>query len=107
MKTIWALFTNNWAIITVVLAACFAVFPLLHAGLLPTHDGEYHIIRFYEFDKTLRDGNLYPLWAADLNFKYGVPLFGYVYPLPNYVASFFHFFGTSFIDAFKFNMLFA
>ncbi|QQG40359.1 MAG: glycosyltransferase family 39 protein [Candidatus Levyibacteriota bacterium] len=80
---------------------------LLAPGLPPTHDGEYHIIRFYEFDKTLRAGDLYPRWAQDLNNGYGVPLFNYVYPLPNYIASFFHLFGVSFIDAFKLSMFFA
>jgi len=81
-----------------------AGFPLLQTGLPPTHDGEYHVIRFYEFDKALRSGQLYPRWANDLNNGYGVPLFNYVYPLPNYVASILHFFGTSFIDGFKLNM---
>ncbi len=84
-----------------------AVRSLLISGLPPTQDGEYHVIRFYEFDKTLRAGDLYPRWAADLNNGYGVPLFNYVYPLPNYIASFFHLFGISFIDAFKLNMFFA
>ncbi|MCL4418690.1 6-pyruvoyl-tetrahydropterin synthase-related protein [Patescibacteria group bacterium] len=84
--------------------AFLAVFPLLHPGLIPTHDGEYHVVRFYEFNKTLTDGNWYPRWASDLNFGFGIPLFNYVYPLPNYVSSFFHIFGISFIDAFKLNL---
>lgn len=37
----------------------------------------------------------------------GVPLFNYVYPFPNYVASFLHFLGYSFIDSFKLNIFFA
>lgn len=82
-----------------------AVFPLLHKGLPPTHDGEYHVIRFFEFNKVLLDGNFYPRWAPDLNNGFGVPLFNYVYPLPNYIASFFHLFSLSFIDAFKLNLL--
>ncbi len=94
-------------IIIVFLFAVFAGFPLLHKGLLPTHDGEYHIVRFYEFNKTFFDGNLYPRWAPDLNNGYGVPLFNYVYPLPNYVATFLHFFGSSFITAFKLEIFFA
>ena len=77
-----------------------AVKPLIHSGFPPTHDGEYHVIRFYEFDKALRDGDLYPRWAMDLNNGYGVPLFNYVYPFPNYSASFFHFFGASFTIGF-------
>ena len=95
------------AIITCLIVAFIAGYTLLHPGLPPTHDGEYHVIRFYEFDKTLRDGNLYPRWAPDLNNGYGVPLFNFVYPLPNYAASLFHAFGFSFIDAFKLNLFFA
>lgn len=91
----------------VVIFAIIAGLALLQPGLPPTHDGEYHITRFYEFDKVLRSGVLYPRWAPDLNYGYGVPLFNYVYPLPNYIASLLHFFGISFIDAFKLNMLIA
>lgn len=95
------------SILIVIVFAIFAGYPLLHPGLHPTHDGEYHVIRFYEFSKTLQDGNIYPRWASDLNNGYGLPLFNYVYPLPNYVASFFHVFGISFIDAFKLSMFFS
>jgi len=98
---------NIFPLIIVVLLAFVAGLPLIHKDLPPTHDGEYHVVRFYEFDKTLRDGNWYPRFAADLNNGYGVPLFNYVYPLPNYVASFFHLFGFSFIDSFKLNMFLA
>jgi len=84
-----------------------SVKPLIHAGFPPTHDGEYHVIRFYQFDKAIHDGDFYPRWAKDLNNGYGVPLFNYVYPFPNYAASFFHIFGASFIDAFKLNLIFA
>lgn len=90
-----------------ILLAVFYSGSLFHSGLLPTHDGEYHVIRFFEFDKTFRDGNFYPRWASDLNNGFGVPLFNYVYPLPNYVALFFHSIGFSFIDSFKLNLFFA
>lgn len=95
---------KSWAVIIVLIFAVIAGFSLLHGGLPPTHDGEYHVVRFYEFDKTLRDGNIFPRWAPDLNYGYGIPLFSYVYPLPNYFSSFLHFFGVSFIDAFKLNL---
>lgn len=87
-----------------VIAVLIAGFSLLNKGLPPTHDGEYHVIRFIEFDRTLRGGSFYPRWAPDLNYGYGIPLFNYVYPLPNYVSSFFHIFGVSFINAFKLNL---
>lgn len=89
------------SIIIVVIFGIIAGFSLLHEGLPPTHDGEYHVVRFYEFDKVLRDGNWYPRWAPDLNNGYGIPLFNYVYPLPNYIASFLHISGFNFIDSFK------
>lgn len=92
-------------IIIVVLFSFIAVFSLLHKGLPPTHDGEYHIVRFYEFDKVLRDGDWYPRWQPDMNNGYGSPLSNYYYPLPNYIASSMHVFGLSFIDSFKWQMI--
>lgn len=91
----------------VIIAPLISVFNLGSFGLPPTHDGEYHVIRFYEFYKALADGNIFPRWAQDLNNGFGIPLFTYVYPLPNYLASLFHFLGIGFIDAFKLNLVFA
>lgn len=98
---------NLLPFLAIIFVVLLATFPLLHKGFPPTHDGEYHVIRFYEFFKTLSSGVMYPRWAMDLNNNYGVPLFNYVYPLPNYIAAFMHLFGVSFIDAFKFNFILA
>jgi len=98
---------NIFPLIIVGIFGFIAGFSLLHKGLPPTHDGEYHVVRFYEFYQTLQDGDWYPRWAPDLNNGFGVPLFNYVYPLPNYIASIFHFLGFSFIDSFKLNTFFA
>lgn len=87
--------------IIVLLIALWVALPLLLPGFIPTHDGEYHLIRFFEFDKNIRAGDLIPRWASGLNSGYGVPLFNFFYPLPNYLAEFFHLLGTSFIDSFK------
>lgn len=94
-------------LLIIISFSLISVFTLFHKGLPPTHDGEYHVVRFYEFDKVLRQGNLYPRWAPDFNNGYGIPLFNYVYPFPNYIASFFHIFNISFIDAFKLSMIVA
>lgn len=102
---LWA--RTHLSLLVVIFLAILAGLPLLHTGLIPTHDGEYHLIRFYEFDKVLRSGSLYPRWAPDLDFGYGVPLLTYVYPLPNYAASLFHFLGASFLDSVKLNMFVA
>lgn len=95
---------NFFSIIIVILFAIIAGFPLLHKGLPPTHDGEYHVVRFFIFNESLRDGNLYPRWTTHLNNDFGVPLFTFVYPLPNYIAALFHSFNISFIDSFKLEM---
>lgn len=98
---------KNSFILIAVLISIVSSHSLFHGGLIPTHDGEYHVIRFYEFNNALRDGNFYPRWAPHLNNGFGVPLFNFVYPLPNYVASLFHFLGFSFIDSFKLNLILA
>ncbi|MEK7572813.1 MAG: 6-pyruvoyl-tetrahydropterin synthase-related protein [Patescibacteria group bacterium] len=90
-----------------LLGGLIASLSLFTRGIPPTHDGEYHVLRFQQFYKVLSDGNVYPRWAPDFNNGFGIPLFNYVYPLPNYVAAFFHFLGLSFIDAFKLNMILA
>lgn len=107
MKIILGSFLKYIDLFFVLAIALFTVSNLFQPGFFPSHDGEYHVIRFYEFDKTLRNGNWYPLWASDLNYTYGLPLFNYVYPLPNYISSLFHFLGASFINSFKLNLIFA
>ncbi len=88
-------------IIIVFVAVLFATFGLFTSRFIPTHDGEYHIIRFWQFYKMLSVGDIFPRWAPDLNSGYGLPLFNFHYPFPNYVAAFFHLFGVGFVDAFK------
>lgn len=94
-------------IFAVIIISSLLLFPLLHFGFPPSHDGEYHIIRAYQFDKTLRDGDLYPRWQPDVNNGYGSPLMNYYYPLPYYITSLFHFLGFSFIDGYKLSLGFA
>ena len=73
-------------------------------GFIPTHDGEYHLIRFWQFDRNIRGGNLFPRWAPDLDYGFGVPIFSFFYPFPNYPAEFFHLLGSSFISSFKLSL---
>ncbi|MBI5449604.1 hypothetical protein HY948_04815 [Candidatus Gottesmanbacteria bacterium] len=84
-----------------MLASIAAVLPLLRPGFIPTHDGEYHLIRFYEFETMLRSGYWFPRWAPGLNSGYGLPLFNFHYPLPNYIGVFFHALGWNLTDSFK------
>src|SRR3989344_2490148 len=107
MKVIKLLCLKYWGISVVLFITLISIISLFSFGLPPTHDGEYHVVRFSQFYKVLESGILYPRWAPDFNNGFGIPLFNYVYPLPNYVAALFHFLGFSFIDSFKLNMIFA
>lgn len=88
-------------LIPIFVVGLWATLPLFGSRFIPTHDGEYHIIRFANFYKMLSAGDLFPRWAPDLNSGYGLPLFNFHYPFPNYVGSLFHAFGASFVDAVK------
>jgi uncharacterized membrane protein len=88
----------------VIFAAILAIADLMNFGIPPTHDGEYHIMRFWQFTKVISEGDLYPRWAPDFNNGFGIPLFNYVYPLPNFAAVFFQILGFGLIESFKLNM---
>lgn len=84
--------------------AFIAALPLFGSKFIPTHDGEYHIIRFWQFFSMLSSGQWFPRWAPDLNNGLGIPLFTFNYPFPNYIGSLFHVLGLSFVDSFKWTM---
>lgn len=87
--------------ITLICISVFLIRYLFTAGFIPTHDGEYHLIRFYEFTKMLRSGHLFPRWAPGLNSGYGMPIFNFFYPFPNYIGSLFHMLGLSLVRSFQ------
>jgi hypothetical protein len=73
------------------LLALFAIVPLLtHSGLPNTADGPVHLMRQAELNQAWQDGILYPRWAPDLAFGYGMPLFHYAPPLLYYVTQVIH-----------------
>ncbi|MBF8249892.1 MAG: hypothetical protein HW400_493 [Candidatus Levybacteria bacterium] len=84
-----------------LLIACLPLLAFLHIGLPLTHDGKDHVARIANFYQSLTEGNFVPRWAGNLNWGYGYPILEFLYPLPSYLASFFHFVGFSFIDSTK------
>src|SRR3990170_8008122 len=88
-------------LIVLVLIAALPLFPFLHPGLPITHDGADHVARIANFYQNLSEGNLIPRWAANLNWGYGHPILMFLYPLPSYAASLFHFLGFSLVDSTK------
>ncbi len=89
----------RWGIVT--LLTVYVIIPLLVPGFIPTHDGEYHLIRIWQFGKMLGSGYLFPRWAPDINSGYGLPLFNFQYPFPNYVGALWHRLGWSLADSVK------
>lgn len=65
------------------------------------HDARHTIYFMQMFDAALRDGALYPRWAADMVFGYGYPVWLILAPLPYYGAEFFHLLGLDFPAAVK------
>jgi hypothetical protein len=92
---------NGIFIILLLIISIYSVSHLLSSSFIPTHDGEYHIVRFWQFDKVIKDGIFIPTWAPDLNYGFGVPVFSFFYPLTNYIGEVFHLIGFSYIDSVK------
>lgn len=90
-----------WLPILLIILSLFPLFDLLQSGLAVTHDGQDHVARIANFYLSLREGHIVPRWAGNLNWGYGHPILMFLYPLPSYIASLFHFIGFSFVDATK------
>lgn len=89
---------------SIFLLTLISILPLLdlfHPGMFLSHDGQDQVARIANFYQSLSEGNLIPRWAQNLNWGYGHPILMFLYPLPSYLASFFHFLGFSFVDSVK------
>lgn len=75
--------------------------PLLQAGFPATSDGTLHLLRAVELDSLLRQGYVFPRWAADLWLGLGYPLFNFYGPLFYYFAELFHLLGAGAVGAYK------
>ena len=91
-------------LLPLLLLAVVLLIPLLalfHSGFPITHDGQDHIARIANFYLDLQNGIIIPRWAPNLNWGYGHPILEFLYPLPSYIASFFHFLGFTLVDSTK------
>lgn len=84
-----------------ILVSLLPLISLLRPGTFESGDFNIHIYRIMSFYDSLREGNIFPSWAAELNATYGNPLFIFNYSLPYYIVSFFHFLGFSFVSGMK------
>ncbi|MBP8591498.1 hypothetical protein KBI33_03505, partial [Candidatus Shapirobacteria bacterium] len=66
-----------------------------------THDGNFHLIRLVELDRSIRAGVVPPRWAAGLANGLGAPVFNFFSPLSYYFGEGFHLLGFSFASSLK------
>lgn len=92
---------HNLGLILVILIAIVPLISLVPEGFPNTHDGRDHMARIANFYDSLSEGNLIPRWAENLNWGYGHPIMMFLYPLPSYLSSLFHFIGFSITDSVK------
>ena len=71
----------------ILLLSVFAVAPLTAPGFfLNAHDATIGAYFLWQFDASIADGAWWPVWAADMVYGYGHPLFLIIAPLPYYLA---------------------
>ncbi len=77
------------------------ILSVLRKGTYESGDLSLHAKFAMSFYESLRDGQIIPQWASMLCGGFGCPHFIFLYTLPYYVVSLFHFSGFSFIDSVK------
>lgn len=87
--------------VLLILITILPIINIFRAGVYESGDFNIHLYRTLAFYDSLKEGNIMPSWAKDLNATYGYPLFTLNYSLPYYLISFFHFIGFTFIASLK------
>ncbi len=88
-------------LIGLIVLSVVPLLDLFKSGLPITNDGQDHVARIANFYQNLSEGTIIPRWAGMLNWGYGHPILMFLYPLPSYSASLFHFLGFTLVDSVK------
>ena len=84
-----------------LLISLLPIISLLRKGAYESGDFNFNIYKSMSLLTALKDGQLLPGWAGELNSGYGYPLFIFTYPLPYYTILLFKSLGLSFIASEK------
>lgn len=87
-------------ILIIVVLSLFSWLSLLRPGYFSMHD-DMHVMRTFQMDKCIKDGQIPCRWVPDLGYSYGYPLFNYYPPLLYYLSEGFHLAGFSLINSIK------
>lgn len=94
-------------IIPIIVISIIGISSFFHPGFFPSHDGEWMVVRFSDFHRSLADGQWPVRWAGRLNFGYGYPVFNFLYPGTFYLTEFFHLLKLNFVDSVKATFVFS
>ncbi len=83
------------------LISILPIISIFRTGTYESGDFNIHIYRTIAFYDSLKEGNIMPSWAKDLNAAYGYPLFIFNYSFPYYILSLIHFIGFGLINSMK------
>jgi uncharacterized membrane protein len=84
-----------WFLFVLLALGLFAMKTFWGPEYFDGHDAQAHIVRLYQYDLALKDGQFPPRWAGGLLAGRGYPVFIFAYPLPYALAEGFHFLGFS------------
>lgn len=74
---------------------------MIRPGSYESGDLSTHVRNAIAFYNVLRQGEVFPIWAGDMNGTYGYPAFLFMYIVPYYAVSLIHSLGLSFLISTK------
>ena len=84
-----------WSLLLLIIMVLFVARTLFSNNLAVTHDLEIHAARTANYYLALKQGQIPPRWAPNLNYGFGYPTFIFSYHTPYLVASIFFVFTNS------------
>lgn len=93
------------AILFVIAVCLIGLRSLITVRFYTSHDGFTHTARIAAYYRSLKDLQIPPRWATNLNGNMGSPIFSYIYPAPYFAGSVLHAFKFSYQDSFRLVMV--
>lgn len=87
-----------------LLITLIGILPLIsiaRKGTYESGDLSINVVKLIAYVQSFLNGNIPPIWAADLNASYGYPLFLFTYPLPYFLAFIIKMIGFSYVGSIK------
>jgi len=89
----------RWVFLVVILTVP-SFTTLLQPGYFGHHD-DLQIMRIYQMDKCIKDGQIPCRWVPDMGYGYGYPLFNYYPVMPSYLGELINLMGFSLVWSVK------